>query len=272
MPRRSTLAAIVSLIVAASGGAAAQSLSLGLSPMREEFRLAAGEIVTRVLRLSNASKDAVRVRAEVLDFNIDDMVTPQFAKHIASEAIFSCRSWLRINPMETDLQPESGMTVRYTLRVPPDTPEGGYHCAAGFRTLAFRQSDEPGTSIRSAVRVVAAFYVLVGEPVIDGSPTGLGLAYDPATERWQAVLTIENQGRRYFRPSGQLELLNEQEETVETAQIPPIPVLPRRKQRVPMLLEKVEAGRSYTLRLQIDLGGGEIIEGSRVAVAELPPP
>ena len=271
MPRRSTLAKIVSLIVAVSSGSAAD-LSLGLSPMREEFRLAAGESVTRVLRLSNASKDAVRVRAEVLDFHIDDTLTPQFAKHFPTEAIFSCRSWLRVNPMETDLQPESGMTVRYTLIVPPDTPEGGYHCAAGFRTLAFRQSDKPGTSIRSAVRVVAAFYVLVGEPVIDGSPTGLGLAYDPATGRWQAVLTIENRGRRYFRPSGELELLNGRAETVETAEIPPIPVLPRRKQRVPMLLEKVEAGRSYTLRLQIDLGGGEIIEGSRVAVAELPPP
>ena len=271
MSRRSTLAAIVSLIVAAPSGASAD-LSLGLSPMRQEFRLAAGEIVTRVLRLSNASKDAVRLRAEVLDFNIDDMVTPQFAKHIASEAIFSCRSWLRINPMETDLQPESGMTVRYTLTVPPDTPEGGYHCAAGFRTLAFRQSDEPGTSIRSAVRVVAAFYVLIGEPIIDGSPTGLSLVYDPAIGRWQAILTIENRGRRYFRPSGKLDLLNDQAEMVETAQIPAIPVLPRRKQRLPMLLEKVEAGRSYTLRLQIDLGGGEIIEGSRFAVAEPPTP
>ena len=271
MPRRSTLAGIVSLIVAAPSGAAAD-LSLGLSPMREEFRLAAGETVTRVLRLSNASKDAVRIRAEVLDFNIDDTVTPQFAKHLASEAIFSCRSWLRVNPMETDLQPESGMTVRYTLTAPPDTPEGGYHCAAGFRTLASRQSDEQRTSIRSAVRVVAAFYVLIGEPIIDGSPTGLSLAYDPATERWQAILTIENRGRRYFRPSGKLDLLNDRAEMIETAQIPPIPVLPRRKQRLPILLEKVETGRSYTLRVQIDLGGGEIIEGSRFAVAEPPAP
>ena len=268
--KRLSITALAAMLMAPP--TVAGDLSLGLSPMREEFRLAAGETVTRVLRLSNASKDAVRIRAEVLDFNIDDTLTPQFAKHLRSESIFSCRSWLRVNPMETDLEPESGLTVRYTLAVPPHTPEGGYHCAAGFRTLAFRPSHQPGTNIRSAVRVVAAFYVLVGEPIIDGSPTGLGLAYDPATERWQAILTIDNRGRRYFRPSGELQLLNEHEEPVETARIPPIPVLPRRKQRVPMLLEKVEAGRSYTLRLRIDLGGGEIIEGSRFAVAEVPPP
>ena len=257
---------ILFLLLVASTSAPAAGLGLGLSPMREEFHFAPGRSETRLLSLSNTSDETTRVRAEVLDFKIDNTATPQFSRYLLSESEFSCRTWLSVNPMETDVPAQQTLTVRYTVQVPLDTPVGGYHCAVGFRTLSF--TTFPVAGIRSAVRIVATFYVLVGEPTINASPIALKLAQHRATARWQAVLTLDNRGRRYFRPRGTVTLLNEYAENIETVSIPSVPILPQRKQQLTLPLDKVEAGRSYTLRLQIDLGGGEIIKASQSVFAQ----
>jgi len=234
--------------------------------MRVELRMAPGQQYSGSLKLSTESEEKVRVRAEILDFNIDAKDTPQFERDLPQEAAYSCKKWLSLNPMEIELEKGGFLLVRYTLRLPADLPEGSYNCAAGFTTLPTAEQ-VTGMGVRMAVRAVAALYVTVGSPPIHGRLKEIKLEPLPAgkesePEGWQAVVVLENSGLMYFRPTGKLEVLDAEGKAVERADFPSLPVLRQRDQRVLFPLKThLEAGH-YKLRVRIDIGTGEIQEGS----------
>ena len=90
------------------------------------------------------------------------------------------------------------MNARYTLRAPADVAEGSYNCAAGFTTLPAAGEATAGIGMRMAVRIVAAIYVVVGSPPIQGGLKEFKLeavppAQDSTEGGWQAVVVLENQ-------------------------------------------------------------------------------
>jgi len=204
--------------------------------------------------------------------------------------------------MEIELEGGGGLSVRYTLRLPADIQEGSYNCAAGFTTMPSAEQANAGIGMRMAVRIVAAIYIQVGSPPVVGKLKEIKLESLPAPPPgaqetsehkesaapkqdsrspipdsvapggWQAVLVMENSGKMYYRPVGKLEVLDEAGKTVETADIPSLPVLRERAQRFPLVLKtKLEAGH-YKLRARVDIGTGEIQEGSAVLNVEAPEP
>lgn len=253
-------------------------LGLGMVPMRVELHLAPGQEYTGALKLSNQSNAKTRVRAEVLDFNIDATTTPQFERNLPGEAAYSCKKWLTLNPMEMELENGASVTARYTLRAPANLAEGSYNCAAGFTTLPSAEQASAGIGMRMAVRIVAAIYVVVGSPPIRGGLKEFKLEAVAPTKQlpqggWQAVVVLENQGTMYFRPSGKLQVVNDQNQVVETEDFTPLPVLRQRTQRFVFALKvHLEPGK-YKLRARVDIGTGEIQEGSAdVSVDAAPPP
>ncbi len=228
--------------------------------MRTEIRLTAGTQHSGALALSNDSESRVRVSAQTLDFYLDDDANPQFGREWPAEAPFSCRQWLSLNPMETELDPQGQIQVRYSVRVPAGTPERSYHCAAGFSTLPVAGNMQ-GTGIRTAVRVIAAFYVIVGSPRVEGAVKSMRIEPVPQSPDGglRVAVVIENTGDIYFRPTGTLEVLDAAGRVIHTAQFVPIPVLPRRSQRMlfPLALRETD---SCALRARVDLGMKEIQE------------
>ena len=250
-------------------GNAQGQVGLGLSPMRLEFGLSAGAVHSGALALSNESEAPVRVRAELLDFFIDDQETPQFAPSYPAESQDSCRSWLAANPMETEVAPRKSVVVRYTLRVPADAPSRSFHCALGFTTLPpIGQSN--GIGLRTAVRMVTAFYAVVGQPAIEGEVTKMTLEplKPPDGFQWQGVVVLNNWGYKYFRVSGEFAILDEKGAVVEAAPFPPLPVLPHREQRFHFPLKAELTRQKYTLRTRVDLGAAEVQE---TTVSLIPP-
>jgi hypothetical protein len=236
--------------------------------MRVELRMAPGQQYSGSLKLSSESEEKARVRAEMLDFNIDDKTTPQFERDLPQEAAYSCKKWLSLNPMEIELEKRGALMVRYTLRLPADLAEGSYNCAAGFSTLpAAEQVRVTGMGMRMAVRIVAAFYVIVGSPPIHGKLKEIKLEPLPAGKEsepggWQAVVILENSGLMFFRPTGKIEVLDGEGKVVETADFPSLAVLRQRDQRFLFPLKThLEVGH-YKLRTRVDIGTGEIQEGS----------
>jgi hypothetical protein len=240
-------------------------VGLGLSPMRMELRLAAGGSYSGTLRLDNEG-DLVRVRTSVLDFHIDAEQNPQFEPDLTEEAAYSCRSWLTVNPMEAELNAKGGIPVRYTLRVPANAQPRSYYCAAGFSSLP-TASEVNGLGIRTAVRVVAAFYVIVGNPAVEGHLSEIAMEHVPGSKDLRAVVVLENSGKMFYRPTGTLAVLDPTGAVVESYDITPLPVLPERKQRFLFPLKQVSAGQPCTLRVRLDLGTGEIQEGTAVVQA-----
>jgi hypothetical protein len=212
----------------------------------------------------------VRVRAELLDFYLDDTMTPQFAEQYENERDFSCKDWLQINPREMDLADGLTFRVRYTIRVPAETPEGEYHCGAGFLTLPPINPDKPALGVNIAVRAVAALYVIVGSPESQPGLQDLSLRASP-DGAWEAVARFENRGPRHFRIQGFMEVRDDAGRVVERLEYPPIPVLPKRVQMIPLRLNSLLPAGSYIIRSEADVGLPEILVGTaRVQVANSP--
>ncbi|OFV99107.1 MAG: hypothetical protein A3F68_07980 [Acidobacteria bacterium RIFCSPLOWO2_12_FULL_54_10] len=244
-------------------------LGLALAPMRVEINIPAGSQHTDSLRLTNDADDSVRIRTELLDWYMDESMTPQFADRYAQEKNFSCRDWLEVNPREFDMPATESFRVRYTIRVPAGTPDGEYHCGAGFVTLPPVNPDQPPMGVNIAVRAVAALYIIVGNPSSDPVLKDFSLRALP-DGTWQAVTRMENLGLRHFRTSGFLEIQNSDGQLVDRLEYPPIPVLPKRVQTFPIPLKTVLAPGTYILRSQVDVGLPEVLEGSARLVVEPP--
>ena len=261
---RALITALV-LVVPASA-----QIGLGLSPMRVEWSgVPRGGFKSGVLTIANDGSEPVRVSAELLDFYLDDAANPQFSRNWPKESAFTCRSWLTVNPMEAEILPESQLTVRYSLRVPPDAEEKSYHCAVGFTTQPTRGGPATGTALRTAVRMVAAFYAVVGAPAVDGILRSLTIESTPGkgAPGWQLAAVIENTGLRYFRPTGTVEVVGP-DGAAEQVSFVPLPTLPKRTQRYVFPLRQVTPGSRYSIRARLDIGNNEIQEGSAVVVTE----
>jgi len=248
--------------------------------MRVELHIAPGQQYSGSLKLSNQSGMKTRIRSEALDFDIDDKTTPQFERNIPREEPYSCKKWLSLNPMEIELEKDGFINVRYTLRLPAEVPEGSYNCAAGFTTLPPAEEQSGGVGMRMAVRIVAAIYVVVGNPPVKGALKEIKLEKMPTakeapapaadTPLWQAVVVLENSSKMYYRPTGKLEVLDADGKAVETLDFPSLAVLRERSQRFLFPLKtRLEAG-NYKLRVRVDLGAGEVQEGVVDVTVEQP--
>jgi len=242
-------------------------VDLGLAPMRVEFPAVPGRAFSGTLALSNGPVKT-RIRTELLDLYIDETTTPQFVANAPAEAPYSCRSWLSVNPMEMDLDGRTEVPVRFTVRVPPSASQGSFHCAIGFRSLP-GEGEAAGPQMRTAVRMIAAIYPIVGKPPISGVIKGLKLEQvaDGAAVLWRAVVIMENTGMMLYRPIGDLELVDADGKVVESQKLAPFPVLPKREQRFVSPLKAALAPGNYTLRARIDVGA-EIQEASAAVTAE----
>jgi len=247
-------------------------LGLGLAPMRVELRMAPGQEYSNTVKLSSQSGVSTRVRAEVLDFDIDETTTPQFERNLPKEAPISCKNWLSLNPMEMEIEKDGYLNVRYTIHLPEGLAEGSYNCAAGFTTLPTVSQGGTGVGLSMAVRIVAAFYVVVGKPEVSGKLEGIKLEPIPATKDheagFQAVVVLNNSGRMYYRPTGKMDLLDTAGNVVESEDFQSVPVLRERSQRFLFPIKThLDAGQ-YELRVRVDIGTGEVQEGTAaVAVA-----
>jgi hypothetical protein len=285
--------AIVSALVALSAASIAQGqMGLGLVPMRNELKIAPGQQVSGALKLSSESGAKIRIRAEVDDFFIDETDTPQFERNVPSEAAYSCKNWLSLNPMEIELEKGGSLLVRYTVRVPADAAEGSYNCAAGFSTLRpAGETAAEGMGMHMAVRIVSAIYVQVGNPSVAASLKEIKLEAIPppaapaegspaqdvkdtknAKDSWQAVVVLENSGKMYFRPAGKLEVLDAQGKSVETDDFPSMPILRNRSQRVIFPLKTNLDPGHYTLKVNVDVGMSEIQQGTAEVAVEAAQP
>lgn len=236
-------------------------LGIALAPMRLEIQIPAGGQYTDSLRLSSEADEPMRARGELLDWYMDETMTPQFSDHLEQEKSLSCRDWLQVNPREVDLPARASTRVRYTLRVPAGTPEGEYHCGAGYTSLPPVKLDKTPMGMQIAVRAVAAFYVVVGNPASQPAFRDLSLQSGPEGT-WEAVAKFENQGLRHYRIQGHLEVQDAAGRVVERIDYPNIPVLPKRVQIFPLRLKSQLAPGTYTLHSQADVGLPQLLVGS----------
>jgi len=254
------------LIVLVTATAQAQ-IGLSMTPMRSDLKLSPKAQTSGPLFLSNDSGERTRVRAQIVDFFIDDNGTPQFGV-FAKEAPYSCREWLTVNPMEIDLEPKQQTVARYTLRVPENVaPGANYHCSVQYVTVPKVMAGER-VGMRVAVAVAPVFYVQVGESKIDAQLKALEVQPPNKAKEtgWMAVAVIENRGLVHCRANGKIDVLDKDGKQVEQVDIPTLPILPKRTQMIPVALKTDLSTGDFTLVIKADLGTSEI-QGGRVSIS-----
>jgi hypothetical protein len=253
---------VVCQVFAAEAGA---QVGLGLAPMRVELRMAPGQEYSNTVKLSSQSGVSTRVRAEVLDFDIDETATPQFEPNLPKEGATSCKDWLTLNPMEMSINKDGYLSVRYTIHLPEGLAEGSYNCAAGFTTLPAVSQDKNGMGLSMAVRVVDAFYIVIGQPAVNGKLEEIKLEPVPGGKDqeagFRAVVMLNNSGKMYYRPVGKLDVLDAEGKTIESQDFQSLPVLRERSQRFLFPIRTHLAPGEYKLRARVDIGTGEVQEG-----------
>ena len=229
MRLRTILPVLALPVLVAAAGRGQHRIELGMHPSRFEAALAPGGAWTGAALVTNGGAGPGRIRAEALDFALDGDGQPVFGD-LESERRWSCRDWLVPNPWEGRLATGPSALARLTVRVPAETPEGGYHCAAAYRLEP--PSPAPGVGLQSAVRVAAAVYVVVGNPLpVEPLAATLELERDGSGACTAIAVTFANAGRRHYRAEGAVLVIDATGTPVAKLPVPRRPVLPARKQR-----------------------------------------
>jgi hypothetical protein len=255
--RRLIVSLWCTLVELASG-----QIGLGLSPLRISLSLKPGQSYTDSLTLNNESAFRVRVRAQLLDFKIDENQEPQFG-HFREERQ-SCAAFLRLSRSDFEIAEHEPTIIRYTLKLPAEANPGTYFCAVGFSTATIPWVGDLGMSIN--VRVVATFYVTVGPPRLVGTVKQLVIEKDAeGSDKERVVCVLANEGPYVWRPEGQVEVVRRNGQIVEKIPFKALPVLPNRSQRFlfPLSQPPITGDEVFVM---FDIGNGEELE-SRVAVS-----
>jgi hypothetical protein len=108
-----------------------------VSPVRFDWNFNAGEERTGVVNLKNYSPDSsYEVEASVEDFYVtDDATEARFFVPDATHPLYAydVTNWIELPPNLT-LAPSEGRDVFFKIKVPKETPTGGYYGALFFKT------------------------------------------------------------------------------------------------------------------------------------------
>lgn len=250
------------LTVLACAPASAQ-VSVEVSPLRVELQAAPGATTTQAITVTNAGKEAIRVRAVVTDWDLSRDGAPQF-EGVAEGGRYSATAWVRVAPPEQVIEPAKDATVRFSLAVPQGIE------AAGYRTgVLFEFGPATGDPVARArevqfkSRIATLIYVNVGQPPAALELTDLSQRMVGGEPRVIAVL--KNPSRRTIRTKGMLVVYDKSGTAVRELPVPDAPVLPESEREIAISLAAGEqaplpAGE-YRVEVKIDAGLPALIVG-----------
>lgn len=244
---------------------AQQKLELSLAPMRVDLdHLKAGQNYTDAATISNASEESQHIVVWAADWTLDDQSLPVYGEAGTMPA-YTCSGWTTVNPREFDLAAGKSQRVRYTLSVPAEAPEKGFHCALVFQTLARPGGRLPTNALRTQVRLVTTFYARVGSPPApqpkiesftlapqEKTAPREGAA-DPVPS-WTIGLTLSNPGETHCRARGTVKLLDPGGHIVQTFVQESSPLLPKTQRRFSWSFHATLSPGEYHLQADLDLG------------------
>jgi hypothetical protein len=259
---RAVAAAAALLLLAVP--AAAQQVSVEVSPLRVELAAGPGSTTTQAVTLTNAGSDPVRVRGTLTDWDLSREGAPQFEGAVA-QGKFSATAWVRIAPPEQVIEPGKQATVRFSLSVPPDAAPGGYRTGILF-DLAPATVD-PATRTRAVTfksRIATLIYVHVGQPPLVADLVDLTVR--SVGPQIQVIATLKNTSRRSTRTKGTLFIYDRSGKVVRQLPLPDAPLLPESEREI--AVTPVDPGKHLTLppgeyrvEIRIDLGLTALLVG-----------
>ncbi|HEY6148235.1 MAG TPA: hypothetical protein VIZ69_11075, partial [Thermoanaerobaculia bacterium] len=227
-------------------------------PLRVELKVEPGAETSQSVKISNSGQLATQVRVSISDWTLSEAGDQQFVKPGA--ASWGCASWIRVNPAEFALPAAGSSLVRYTMKVPGDAVQGGFHCAILFETLPPpREQLAAGTGVINLLRLVTTIYATIGNPPIVAKIERLELApaKTPGKSGLEIVTAFSNSGTTQYRVSGEVQVLDGEGKAVRRFEYKSFPVLPGVSRSAVFALDPPLPPGQYLLRAVIDTGARE---------------
>ena len=143
---------------------------LQISPVRFDWDMNSGEERTGVINLKNYDNVARSVSIETEDFYVTDNTTE--AKFFIPDSNHPLKAWDVINWIEVqknvELAPGEGRDVSFQVKVPQNTPTGGFYGALFFNAPMDAVSNEQGSRIQINQRLGSLLVMAIkgSQPII----------------------------------------------------------------------------------------------------------
>lgn len=172
-------------------------------------------------------------------------------------APYSVREWVRVNPFDFRVQPGEVKSVRFTVSVPAETPPGGYHAAVSFEQVPESPAGSRLGQVAFTGKIVAAVYVAVGKPEIQGQLEDL--VFESRNDKQSVKLKIINSGRFHFRLKGELVIKSAEGKKVTVLEVSDEPVLPESLRWLELPLKENLKPGNYLAEVTLDIGRDELL-------------
>ncbi len=259
-PSRTAPARVLLLLLAALGGATAparaEGPSFSLAPIRLEIAPTPGRPYTDALEITNESRETAHLKVYAEDWRLERDGAVTFGR--AGSGPRSASTWVRINPVEFDLPPQTTTDVRFTITVPKGAPPGGYRTAIVVEQVPRPTPGKPVREVAIRARIASVVYVKVGDPV--PAATLHDVTYRRETNGVRSlVLLVQNTGAVHFRTAGRIALVDQASgKLLHRIDIPDVPVLPESAREVRVDLPPAVKPGAYRVRTELDVGRHEL--------------
>jgi len=272
------------ILAAATGFAAAMDASIitiGASPSRFELEIG-NRPVNEALKIFNYGSETARIQVSVNSWTLDERNEVQ----LTAPTEQALDQWMIISPMAFEVPPGSFQTVRFSIR-PRVEPHPGEHRAMIYLQQQPTEGVVEGKTINIIGRVGVAVYAYVGDV------ERVGRLHDvevhPDGELQLASFDISSSGTAHVRMSGQYTIwpanlysTEEQAESEEPAGndlvlpegalavgwLPPNPVLPDARRRLPMRFGQDLPAGDYVFDVRGELGGEQMRMGVPFSISD----
>lgn len=198
-------------------------MSILVSPIRVEHRMAAGASETNVIRVTNTGSEPTRIAVHLGDWAMDGKGNVSFLQVGADP--YSCAQWIQVNPVDFRLDPGQTRQIRYSMSVPAEAPEKGYRAAIVMEGVPRPDEGNVKRRVILSGRIVVTTYIIVGNPEIRAQFQDFKVAAD--NKGTSFTLTLSNQGDVHFRLNKSFIAIKDSKgEEVGRVEVPDIPVLP----------------------------------------------
>lgn len=265
----------LALLAQVTAGAPSNSASMAVSPARFELEMKPGTETTVVVSLdyrgADNIKEPARIVASLNDWTITKDGRVEYFR--ANTRPDSASSWLIYSPGEASIVPGTIHQIRVTISVPADAAPGDHLTAliVEQRPESLKQSG----NVRQMIvryRMASVFYIKVPNLTKKGSMEDLYAESKP--EGIVVTPTLVNEGNSMIRPAASLKVIDAQGNVVADApEIEPLPILAGAKLSQPVVIDKLLAPGTYTVKYRIDFqDGAKAVEGVTDLTVKPSPP
>jgi len=255
MKKKLILSSVIVLAFLISLQPVEAQIYFGITPIRVEHSLNKGESITDIFYVRNNGTFPLRIKIFPENWYLGHNGNPVF---VGSNSVdYSCRDWIKVNPQDFRIMPDEIKMVRYTITVPEDIPQAGYHASISFENVPMSVAEKDRSQMVFSGKIAAAVYVKVGKVDIVGEIIDLILHEEDNSH--VCILVIKNRGKTHFRTQGSIEISDNNGKKVLDVMIPNEVVLPESEREIKCKLNgKLSAGK-YTALCTLDIGREELL-------------